>query len=70
MKHVDPANEGTRITVVYYFRKNLCECETVQGELDRARMRFGDVNDPAANRWREVDHDDDDCDDCELEGEP
>lgn len=57
MKHVDPANEGTRVSIVYYFRKNLCDCGTVQDELDRARLRFGDVNDIDANRAREIDTD-------------
>ena len=54
MVHTDPEQEGMRISIVYYFRKNLCDCETVQGELDRARMRFGDVDDPEANRGKEL----------------
>lgn len=55
MVHVVPESRGTRITVVYYFRENLCDCEDVEGELARARMRFGDVDDPDANRAIEVD---------------
>jgi hypothetical protein len=54
MVHTDPENEGVRVTVVYYFRENLCDCEDVNGELARTRMRFGDVDDPDANRGRDV----------------
>ncbi len=43
MEQVDPANEGSRITVVYYYRRKLAECGTVAQEIERARQRFGSL---------------------------
>lgn len=43
MQHVDPENEGTRISVVYYYRRKLAECGTVEQEIARARDRFGSL---------------------------
>ena len=50
----DDGDIGERITMVYYFRKNLCDCGTVPEELARVRHRFGDVDDPEANRAKEI----------------
>jgi hypothetical protein len=46
MEHVEPENEGTRITVVYYYRRKLCECGSVEQEISRARERFGGLDTP------------------------
>lgn len=43
MQHVDPANEGMRVTVVYYYRRKLSECGSIEQELERARNRFGAI---------------------------
>lgn len=55
MEHVDPEQEGTRITVVYYYRRKLAECGTVAQEIERARQRFGSLE--AAEKGLDVDDD-------------
>jgi len=39
IEHVDPANEGERITVVYYLRKRITDCLEPSAERERAKSK-------------------------------